>query len=424
MIRRNSLVLIATAASTIGCVPQDAEVTGHWFTWMSANTSGTVLENALPGMTDTATVYECSRGWDSDLGEWEPGYVGPRTSDDYSDPRFIGGECAKTSDGDYESYCADYVDEMVTECDRVDDLDFYTWLQEDGYYALRGELEPWRTEGLINGEGDLQLTIHHRLGNGEDFRFGFSIDPDFNPLDCVTDESGNSVIETVDGVDWVDQWSADEDGYSIYYLNAGAYQVHQGATSNEFWYLTTDWLSGYGFAKFSSDEYNSRAVAYGQYDEDGNGPDFSETNNPSFLGVTDRENPDLDAYADYAIELQDRANTWELEVTEVAGAHVDGEPMFEHKVEDNVWRPVDLDPAGLDGWMEMHASWVRISDDSDVSEGGSVSGDYQILYDALDSSSRILVKGTFEIPELRTDRWAYPLLEDELREASGNSYCE
>jgi hypothetical protein len=428
MIRRTPLFAIATA-TTIGCTPQDAEVTGHWFTWMSANTSGTVLENALPGMTDQATIYECSgRGWDDDLNQWEPGYVGPRTADEYADSRYVGGDCAKTSSGSYEDFCADYVDEMAEECDRVDDLDYYTWLQEDGYFALRGELEPWRTEGLLNGEGDLQLTIHQDLGNGEDFRFGFSIDPDFNPLDCVTDESGNASPQTVDGDDWVDQWSANEDGYKIYYLNSGAYQVHAGSAGNDYWYLTTDWLSGYGFAKFSSDEYHSRHTAYGHYDEDGNGPDFAEANNPSFLGVTDREawmeEPDLDAYAEWASELQTRADTWELEVTEVAGAHVDGDPMFEHKVEDNIWRPIDLDPAGLDGWMEMHSSWVRISNDSDVTEGGSVSGNYQILYDATDSSSRILVNGTFDIPELRTDPWAYPLLEDQLRDASGNPYCE
>ena len=74
--------------------------------------------------------------------------------------------------------------------------------------------------------------------------------------------------------------------------------------------------------------------------------------------------------------------------------------------------------------MEMHSSWVQISDDSDVTEGGQVKGDYQILYDALDSRSRVLVKGTFDIPELKSDPWAYPMLEDELREASGETFCE
>jgi hypothetical protein len=431
MIRRTPLLIAALASTTMGCTPQDAIVDGVWFTWMSANTSGTVLENALDGkgddesLEDRATIYECSgRGWNSDLDAFDPGYVGPRTEADYDDPRFIGGDCPK-SGGSYESYCADHVDEMVEECEQINDLDFYPWLQEDGFYALQGSLTPWRTEGLINGEGDLQLTIHQDLGNGEDFRFGFAIDPNFNPLDCVTGEDGEPEIVQVDGSDWVEEWSADEDGYDIYYLNAGAYQVYQGSTSNEFWYLTTDWLSGFGFAKFSSDEYNSRSTAYGHYDEDGDGPEFSETNNPSFIGVLDRENPDLDAYADWADELQVRADAWELEVTEVAGAHVEGVPQFELKIEDNIWRPIDLDPAGLDGWMEMHASYVRISDDSDISEGGQVSGDYQILYDAIDSSSRILVKGTFEIPSLRTDPWAYPVLEDELRAAEGgNEYCQ
>ena len=52
-------------------------------------------------------------------------------------PRFIGGECAKTASGSYEDFCADYVDEMNEECDRVDDMEYYYFLQEDGFYALQ-----------------------------------------------------------------------------------------------------------------------------------------------------------------------------------------------------------------------------------------------------------------------------------------------
>jgi hypothetical protein len=391
---------------------------------MSANTAGAVTEGVLP-LKDDSTVIECSgRGWDSDLDAWDPGYIGPRTEEEYEDARFIGGDCPKLG-GNYDDMCADFVDEMVAECDQIDELEFYTWLQEDGYYAVNSEIVAWRTEALLNGEGDLQLTIHHDLGSGEDFRFGFSIDPNFNPQDCVAvDDTGNAEIIPVDGSNWVDQWSADEEDHSIYYLNSGAYQVHQGASANEFWYLTTDWLSGHGFAKFSSDEYNSRGTAYGHYDEDGDGPEFSEANNPSFLGVIDRENPDMDDYAGYAEQLGELATNWASEVTDVAGATYEGEPMFAHKIEDNSWRPIDLDPAGLDGWMEMHASYVRIHNDSDVTEGGRVYGDFQILYDALDSSSHIVVQGTFDIPELRTDPWAYPDLEEQLREESGMSFCE
>ena len=101
------------------------------------------------------------------------------------------------------------------DCSDIDDISFEThkFLQNDGFYLLSQPVEPWRTEAMINGEGDLQLTVHHALPDGEDFRFMFSIDPYFRPTLCTTDAEGNPKVEYLDGSDWVDRWSENEEGY-------------------------------------------------------------------------------------------------------------------------------------------------------------------------------------------------------------------
>ena len=64
---------------------------------------------------------------------------------------------------------------FAEQCAELETLENNTWIVDDGYYGLTGSIEPWRTEALLNSEGDLQLTVHINLGEGEDFRFGFAI---------------------------------------------------------------------------------------------------------------------------------------------------------------------------------------------------------------------------------------------------------
>jgi hypothetical protein len=396
-----------------GCTPRDAEVDGNWFVWLAANTSGTVAGDRLPTLTDDSTVFECSgRGWDSEAGTWDEGYIGPRIEADYSDDRFIGGACARTDGGSYQNFCADLVDEMTAECDGVSALDFHLWQQEDGFYGLSGGITGWRTEGLLNSEGDLQLTVHNDLGHGEDFRFHFSIAPDFAPADCIEDDEGNPSLQHVDGADWVEQWSADEEGHRIWYINAGSYQVNPN-DSDIYWYLPNEWNSGYGYAKWSAEEFNSHPGDYGNYNED-----FDH-----FVAISNREDPSMDEYAASVEALTTQGETWAAELHDTAQASVGGTPAFTHKIESNDWRPIDIHSHGLDGWMELHSSWVRIKDSSEIVEGGTVEGDYQIYYDGSESSSRLLVNGTFKIENLRVDPWGYPAFEEQKREENGTAYC-
>ena len=116
--------------------------------------------------------------------------------------------------------------------------------------------------------------------------------------------------------------------------------------------------------------------------------------------------------------------------TETIGAYDPKDPTnaFEAKFEDNQWRPVDQTPLGLDGWAEVHTSWVRIKKNAKIEKGGSVEGDYQIQYQGSVSSSAMLVRGTFKVDDLREDPWAYPFLEDVKRadddNTPGQQYCQ
>ena len=392
----------------VGCAPQDADVTGNWFTWLAANSSATVAEEGIEDIRDNSTIFECKRGWDSDTEDWELGYIGPRQEDNAGDERFVGGDC----DPD-DSDCAKVQEQLQADCDEIDALEYYTFLQDDGYYGLSGKIEAWRTEAFLNGEGDLQLTVHTRLGNGQDFRFSFSIMPDFAPVECTTDEAGNPVIEYVDGAAWLDKWSEDEEGYDIYYLNAGGAQQNP-ANDDDFWFLITDWSSGAGQAKFGAEEFLSD-------------PGFWQDGNTLLgeLGLEemDRFEPDPSLLEPAYDEFQIRAATWSEEISGVAGAKIGEEPAFVHKIETNDWRPIDASDSGFDGWIEMYSSWVRVKNGSTFEKGGAVSGDYQIMYQGFESGSQLMVTGTFDIPKLREDPWAYTDLEDDKREENETPFC-
>jgi hypothetical protein len=378
------------------CSPQDATITdGQMFSWLALNSSKVFIDESLPFLEDLAdndqyaddlavSMYECS-GREVD----EDGYLAAQ--DNF--PHTTGDACADIDTISFENH---------------------KFIQNDGFYLLQQPISPWRTEALINGEGHLQLTAHQALPNGEDFRFNFVINPNFSPITCTTNDAGLPQVEWVDGSDWVYQWSLEEEGHQIYYLNAGAYQINPSDT-DDYWFLTTDWNSGFGHSKFSSEDFYATPTNYGNYDEDGGGDDF--------MFIENRNAPDYDAYDNAVTELATTAETWGTELAMFAGANVDGTPAFSHKVESNTWRPINNSNAGLDGWAETHSSWVRLSNDSDITDGGMAKGDFQILYTADESNSQILVKGSFVIPELKVDAWAYPMLEDDKREEYETEFC-
>ena len=485
------LPLVVLAAA---CRPMDAEMDGKYWVWLAANSSLVVDEESIGDPEDEATVIvECSgRGYDfiqTDSGDWIEGdwdenYIGPRTLEEAASGKYYGGDpegfCPKVDFGDpaspYDDSCAELAQQVINQCTGEDDPEsltgiqentFHTFLFEDGVYFLDGDIEPTRTEAYIHGENDLQINLMQKIQNGQEFRFMVSVATDFAPTLCLSDGDGSS-IQPVDG-DWIEEWSTDEDGSRIYYLNAGGFQVNQAASdsNNTFWYNITDWSSGFGFANYAGEEFYSVPGGFGNYNVDGDGNanwrgqayTFADVGEAGFLALTETEHSSLGDYAeengldlpldpdafqaaaesiglwDTIVERRElltaEADLWQQELR-IAGAASgdcnDGGLCYETKVEDNAWRSVDATLSGLDGWMEMHSSWVRFDAGSKLEVGGSASGDYQVLFRGELTQSVILVKGTFNIEEIKEDRWSYGFLEDEKRadkddDHQGKKYC-
>jgi hypothetical protein len=152
------------------------------------------------------------------------------------------------------------------------------WLDDDGFLVVGSALDPWRAEAIITSEGDVQLGFHQRLPGGEDFRFAFVVDPNFQPKECVQKEDGTGVEHRPLDGDWVTEWSKDlsedEGGGKLFYLNSSAYQfdpeatyLHNGepATKNlDRWFLPNEWLGGHAEAKFADDRGVLRTTRFGE----------------------------------------------------------------------------------------------------------------------------------------------------------------
>ncbi len=352
-----------------GCAPHDAEVTGTYTAWLAASSSANVSLGELD--LEGATTFDCR---EIDIEERHfP--CGPSEAED--NPAQL-------------------------------EADYFSWLKEDGYYVLRGDLaEQYRSEAIITSEGDLQLTFHIDLGNGLDFRVAWVIDPAFHPQICTQNEAGEAELVEVDDGDWIEVWSEDEDSY-IFYLNAASYQLNP-YDSTEEWVLPQEWLSGFSHAKFGDEEFASSASEF------------------SYVAL-DSEDPDWDAY-DATIEaVAEEMVAWTAELAggpETAAATLGfDDPAFEMKMEDNKWRPLDSSSAGLDNWLQLDTSWVRIDKRGELAPGDAVRGDFQILFVGSESASNLLVDGSFDIPEIKEDRWGYEELLEEKQRENNTPTCE
>jgi hypothetical protein len=171
-----------------------------------------------------------------------------------------------TDNGEDDAALNAVIQHEVDEC--VAFLEAQAWpikLASDGYYSFGSDIDAWRSEAIITGEGDLQITLHQDLG-GKDLHFSFTIMPDFEPVRCVSDENGGASIEQVDGASWLDQWSSDEDGHTIYYLNAYGFQDLDPAPDETVGPSNiTDWSSGFGYANLEGEEFIVDSPTYGDF---------------------------------------------------------------------------------------------------------------------------------------------------------------
>jgi len=270
------------------------------------------------------------------------------------------------------------------------------------------------TEGAPDGTSILSSACNDGVDNDGDGVADID-DPDcgsgWDNLEEANDNSGQPVPYDVDYGSAVEHWSADEcdsddeceePDYNIYYLNAGSYQTNP-ADDEEFWSLPRQWLSGYAISKFAAEEFDVLPNDFAYIGMDAQSPSDSQ-----YQAAVNAEKALAEAQA---LELENYGL-------------MDGKFPMEFKVEGNEWRPVDLAMAGLDNWVERHHSWVRIHRDSKVEAGGEVKGDFQIYMAGFESASALVVRGEFNVPSLKEDKWAYPVLEDEIRERNNTEVCE
>jgi len=380
---------------TTGCNPQNAKITeGSYTTFLATGTSPTLRKRSMD-------VQEYGEGRWEDGSHWQI-------------------DCREGLESD------DMLPDAIDICGDLE-ADHERWLVADGFEAVSAPLDPWRGEAVMTSEGDLQVTFHQRLPNGEDFRFAFVVDPDFQPSSCQLDENGESSAQPIDG-DWVAEWTAEEAAdaenpfnpdaapstfETLYYLNAGAYQFNPSNTEAQ-WYFPQQWLAGFAASKFADDSFAIRSVRYGlpsvyaAFEADGIAVERSD------LFFED----DAEDFPDLVAEVE------QIQVDTVVDLELAG-VTTEPKVHTNQWREVDEVEAGVDGWVELNYNWVGFDQASeDLIIGNPASGAFNLVLDGTDSQSKVFVSGSFEIKKIKKDHWVVDDLETVKLEENGVTLCD
>lgn len=331
-----------------------------------------------------------------------------------------------------------------------------TWLVNDGFEIVRGDLDPWRGEAIVTNEGDLQLAFHHTLPGGSDLRFEVAVDPNFRPRRCEeVDKDGDGVAEGVELVDvngspWLEQWSRTANGLpsdgTMFFLNANSFQLDPRDRSAR-WNLPNTWRAGYATARFSDDSFVARATRFGLPStyvqvadaivvvgelvpasalffcelQEGDDPqdDFCLQDQifaPTGSAVKDRVN-------DLADEVEAELMAYGVRPTSAVQGDGGTVPPARPQTHDNFWRAPDAEFEGLDGWQEMHYSWVWFTADSQLEEGGRASGQFSILFDGQSTTSRMLLRGSFTVSNFTKDFWTTAYLPLEKLEENGTEIC-
>jgi len=377
------------------------------------------------GDVSERTYDQCADELDNDGDGWVDMDDADCTKSSIAYERGMGsGRCADLIDNDGDGLidgdddgCTNSEDEWEEEFDQcTDGIDN----DEDGWLDA---LDPDCGRDTVLEDGSIAVS---ECNDGEDNDGDGTID--IADADCnnawdnseTTAEAGEPIPVDIDYAPVLEKWAEDEDGYSIHYLNAGSYQQNP-ANDEEYWSLPQEWLSGYAIAKYGAEEFDVLPNDFLYVGADATNP------NPD--GYSQAVDTVTSNYATYAEELQ-RAGFMVAPKGIGDGGRVvdiDGEEtplLFDFKIEDNAWRPIDLATAGLDNWIEAHHSWVRIKDGSTFEVGEKVEGDFQIYLAGFESASNLVVRGTFVVNELGDDPWGYGVLEDEMREKNGTVPCE
>jgi hypothetical protein len=473
------------------CTPQTATLTSGSYTAFIAEATSVSLgrgEIDLDGYSDYHQI-DCRQFEDEETGEalrLGDRLVNCGAGDDGTEEGMF-----SDFDGDELLDLADFDDDNdgVSDIDDCDDHDpgvvdgdcepgggdgFWPpvdqfWLASDGYHVVTEDLDPWRGEAVVTNEGDIFVTFHHRLPGGSDFWFQFAVDRYFQPTECVQDDNGDVIVAALDG-DWVGEWSKDLDriaelrdddeafgpyehldpyldGGRMFYLNGRLAQTNPNANEDgedDQWFMPEQWSAGAAQGKFSeelvvdnppttTDPTLQSLLAQGYYASQF--ADLSEflywCDMPAGTDPDPEVNTCMASLADFMDErVVGAVNELDYAMQPEAGEGVEPDNRFGPMRHLNTWRAVDGRPSGFDGWGEMYPSYVVFSEDSDLRIGGSARGAFTLTLSAVDSNSFVMVKGEFEIPEVKKDRWTPENLREtkraEAQEAAGEDgilYC-
>ncbi len=376
------MTLLPLSLLFAGCTPQDAEVEADFAVYLAASSS----EN-INRLERTGTDVEGDPG-DLGLVPIDCRDLSGLTEEAIADARLAG--------VDYAAECCE--SGSAEDCQNATEPLWFGWLDDYAYYLTEGKVDPWRTEAVLTKEGDLQLTVHMDFPKLGDFRFGWVIDPDFQPVECRDGEGGSEEVP-VDG-DWLAGWSAAEEKGTLYHLNAGAFQTNPSNTA-DYWSIEQEWQAGATFARFGDEEFYSHPI---DYVDEAQQPFYVNSYAGPTAGYTGLPKPrtGYDAWV---------TNVESFFTDEVKDLETLGKSSFplEMKIENNNWRPADDVASGFDGWLGVSPSWVRVDNPGDIKAKNDVpiTGEFQIYLEGLAAASKVLVRGTFSIDHIREDVWGF-----------------
>ena len=399
-----------TVLMAVGCTPQTATLSdANYSAFMSEATSFSLLKGSVePDKWDDSYVIDCR-----DFGTKKENDVLK-----LPDPLKI---------------CKDWVD---LDGDGHPAPDVEAWMGQGGFYVLPEPLDPWRGEAILTSENDLQISFHHRLPGGSDFRFSIVVAPNFQPTECAVDGKGTKA-QDIDG-NWLENWTNDlrrlgenelKPGHKIledhiesgtlWYLNARGFQLDPADPENTFWSIPEHYRAGFAAGKFADEDFHTRAPRWGEpfvYDAVENDLGVSTTASDLWFSYMDEGDDPAEDSAHLAdIErAQELADQVELEW---ADAGVDYAPL----VHDNNWRAPDGYPSGLDGWVGLHYNYVAIT--GKIAEGEAITGAFNLVLDGDDSNSRWFISGKFDVPKIKADRWTTENLREIKLEENGGTLC-
>jgi hypothetical protein len=185
----------------------------------------------------------------------------------------------------------------------------------------------------------------------------------------------------------------------------------------------------------SGEVFNSRTVRYGKPDaysafelNDGEPPLQADL---FYADCAEGVDPATDQnYLDEIARVEDVASESARDFDILTGATTAEEPdedaprNYFPTVHTNQWRQPDGVASGLDCWVELQYSWVRLDQSpADIAAKGEASGEFALLFDGEITQSRMLIQGKFTVPRIRKDMWTTKNLNEEKLEENEAVIC-